>query len=285
MTSALQRLPKNTVKITITIPWSEVKTTYEKVLNLVIGETEIPGFRKGKAPKKLVEEKIDKTKVYEEVARQLVPKSYSEALIQHNITPIVSPRVSVTSAQEEKDWQFEIITCTQPTVKLKNYKEEISKLRSAKKIWVPGKDMKKQAEEEKKGVELSEILTVLLNNSEVEIPNILIEDQVNKKLTDLIDQVRSLGMNVEQYLLSKGLTSDQIRNQYSKESEETLKLEFILEKIADAEKITVSDSEIEEAINKVKDEKQKQNLQSQKYYISMLLRRQKTLDSLSRPIV
>lgn len=285
MTSALQRLPKHTVKLTITIPWSEVKDTYQKVLDQVVAGAEVPGFRKGKAPKKIVEEKIDKSHIYEEVIKQLVPDIYANALKEHNLKPIVSPRISVIAASEGKDWQFEALTCEQPEVKLKNYKQEIAKLKGAKKIWVPGSAPAKQDNNEKKGVQLSETLRVLLNETEVEIPDLLIEEQANKKLSDLIDQVRQLGMTIEQYLMSKGLTSQQLRAQYAKEAEETLKLEFILEKIADEEKITVSNSEIDEALAAIKDEKQKQALQSQKYYISMILRRQKTLDSLTKPIV
>ncbi len=285
MTSAVQKLPKHTFKLTITLPWNEVMVTYDKVVNHVVSETELPGFRKGKAPRKMVEEKIDKSKIYEEVIKQIVPKAYADSLKQHDITPIVSPRVTIIQAQENKDWQFEALTCQQPTVKLKNYKTEITKLKGGKKIWVPGSPTAKHGEEEKKGVELSEILRVLLTESEIEIPDLLIEDQVNRKLSDLIDQVKQLGMTVEQYLLSKGLTSDKLHSQYRKETEETLKLEFILEKVADNEKIVVTDDEIEQTINKTTDPKQKEALQNQRYYISMLLRRQKTLDTLSKPIV
>lgn len=285
MTSALEKLPKHTIKLTITIPWAEVKDTYEKILNKVVAETELSGFRKGKAPRKLVEEKLDKTKVYEEVIKEIVPKAYAESLKEHNITPIVSPRISIREAQENKDWQFEALTCEKPQVKLKNYREEIAKLKGVKKIWVPGRDPKEQSKEEKKGVELSQLLAVLLRETQVEIPDLLIEDHINRKLSDLIDQVKQLGMTVEQYLLSKGLTSEQLRTQYRKEAQDSLKLEFILEKVADEEKIVVTEGEIEEAINKVEDEKQKESLRNQKYYLGMILRRQKTLDSLSKPIV
>lgn len=285
MTSAIQRLPKHTVKLTITLPWDDVRETYEKVLEHVVSEIELPGFRKGKAPRKMVEDKVDKAHVYEDVLKQIVPKAYADALKQHEVKPIVSPRVTIIKAEADKDWQFEALTCEQPQVKLKNYKEEIAKLKGAKKIWVPGSAKQNPNEDEKKGVELSEVLRILLNSSEIEIPAMIIEDQVNKKLSDLIDQVKQLGMTVEQYLMSKGLTSDQLRAQYTKEAEETLKLEFILEKVADEEKIVVTVAEIEAAINKSSDPKQKQEMQSQKYYISMILRRQKTLDTLTRPIV
>lgn len=285
ITSALEKLPKHTLKLTITLPWSEVKDTYERVMEDVVKNADVSGFRKGKAPRKLVEEKIDKTKVYQEVIQQIVPKAYADSVKEHSLRPIVSPRVNVLKAKEGEDWQFEATTAEQPEVKLGEYKAEVAKLKGAKKIWVPGKDMKEEDEKAKKGVELSEILKLLLKNATIEIPPSLIEDQVNKKLSDLVDQIKGLGMNVEQYLMSKGITSEQLRAQYAREAEETLKLEFILEKIADDEKITINDKEIDEAIAAIKDEKERANLTNQRYYISMLLRRQKTLDSLSKPIV
>ncbi|MBI2029391.1 hypothetical protein HYT02_03180 [Candidatus Gottesmanbacteria bacterium] len=285
MTSAVERLPKSTIKITITLPWNEVKNTYEHVMEEVIATAEVSGFRKGKAPRKLVEDKIDKTKVYQEVIQHIVPKTYADSVKQHDLKPIVSPRITITKAKENEDWQFEALTCEQPPVVLGKYKEEIAKLKATKKIWVPGKDIKKQEEEEKKGVELSQVLRVLLNSAQVEIPDMLVENQANKKLSELVDQVRTLGMTVEQYLMSKGITSEQLRAQYAREAEETLKLEFILESIADLEKVVISDKEIDEAINAVKDEKERANLGAQRYYISMILRRQKTLDSLTKPIV
>lgn len=285
MTSALTKLPKNTVKLIITLSWAEVKDVYEKSLAKIVKEAELPGFRKGKAPKKLVEEKIDKTKIYEEVLKTLIPKAYSDALKEHNLSPIISPRVNVLKVDEGSDWQFEVLTCLEPTVKLNDYKKEIAKLKASKKIWVPGKDLKKQSEEEKKGVELSEAFRVLLDQAEVEISDLLVEDQVNKKLADLIDQTKHLGLTVEQYLLSKGLTSEMLREQYKKEALETLKLEFILEKIADEEKITVSSEEVEAFFKKISDQKQKEMLEKQRYYVSMLIRRQKTIDFLIKPIV
>ena len=63
-TSTVKQLPKSTAELEINIPWSEIKTTYQEVLGQVTRESEIPGFRKAKAPKEMVEEKIDKGKIY-----------------------------------------------------------------------------------------------------------------------------------------------------------------------------------------------------------------------------
>jgi FKBP-type peptidyl-prolyl cis-trans isomerase (trigger factor) len=285
MTTAVEKLPKSTIKITVTLAWSEIKDTYDKIIADLIKDSELPGFRKGKAPKKLIEEKMDKTKVYEEVIKQVVPKAYADAVKENNLNPIISPRINILQASENKDWQFTALTCTQPSVNLRNYKDEVNKLKHTPKIWIPGKDNKKEEKDDKKGIELSQILQLLLKEVDIEVPELLIEDQVNRKLSDLVDQVKQAGLTVEKYLLSKGITIDQLKNQYWKESEETIKLEFILEAISDKENIQVSDDEINAAITKIEDKNQQEALKNQKYYIATLLRRQKTLDSLIKPIV
>ncbi len=284
MTVAVNSLANGTIELTITVPWSDIKTIYERVVEEFVQGTELPGFRKGKAPRNLVEEKLDKTKVYEEVLKQVVPKAYAEAIKQENLNPIVSPRVEIIAAEENKDWQFKALLCEKPEVKLGDYQEEISKLKKEKqtKIWVPGKEEKK---EEPKDLTLDEIIGALLQSSEVNIPSLLVEDEVNRMLSRLIDQTQKLGLTVEQYLLSQGKTNDSLRAEYGVQASRNLALEFILEAIADKEKIEVGDEELEKIIKEAKEPKEQEALRAQKYYLATILRRQKTLDRLAKPIV
>ena len=64
ISSTIKNLPKQTVEIEIHIPWTEVEESYNKIFEQVSKEIEVEGFRKGKAPKKIVTEKIDKAKLY-----------------------------------------------------------------------------------------------------------------------------------------------------------------------------------------------------------------------------
>ncbi len=77
MTTSLNRLPNGTIELTITLSWPEIEKTYHQVVQDFVSKAEIPGFRKGKAPQEMVEEKLDKTKVYEEVLKDAVPKAYT----------------------------------------------------------------------------------------------------------------------------------------------------------------------------------------------------------------
>lgn len=285
MTVAVNRLANGTIELTITIPWSDIQTTYNKVVEEFVREAEISGFRKGKAPRELVEKQLDKTKIYEEVLKQVVPGAYADAIKQESISPIVSPRIEVIAAKEGSDWQFKAQTCEKPEVKLGDYHEAIKKIKptSQPKIWVPGKTNK----EETKPAELTlnEILKSLLGSCQVQIPTLLVEDEVNRMLSRLVDQTQKLGLTVEQYLVSQGKTTESLRAEYQDQAAKTLALEFILEAIADQEKIEVGDEELEKIIKETKDSKEQEALRSQKYYLATILRRQKTLDKLTKPIV
>lgn len=284
MTVAVNKLANGTIELTITLPWEETKTTYEKVIEQFVKETELPGFRKGKAPKKLVEEKLDKTKIYEEVLKQIVPRAYADAIKQENLNPIISPRIEVINFKANDICQFKALTCEKPDVKLGDYKAAVNKAKSAKlsKIWIPGE---KKDEEKPKEPALSEILKVLLETNQVSVPTLLVDDEANRMLSRLIDQTQKLGLTIEQYLVAQNKTTESLRAEYGQQARENLALEFILEAIADKEKIDISDEEIEKVIKSAKDAKEQEALRAQKYYLAAILRRQKTLDKLVKPIV
>lgn len=280
MISALNRLPNGNIELTINIPWEKVKIAYDKALDDLVKKTEIKGFRKGKAPKKLVEEKADKSKLYEEVLQTLIPQFYWQAVKEQELKPVVAPQFKVISASEGKDWQIQAIICEAPEVKLGDYKGEIRKALAVEKIWVPGKDKKqtKPNEEEK----LGKIFKTLLDTIKVQIPEILIEDEVNRMLSRLIDQTARLGLTVEEYLHSQQKTSEQLKKEYRQQAEELLKLEFILSSIADDQKIQISNEEVEKMIRTVPEKEAREALQTpeQKLYIRHLLRKRRVIDNL-----
>jgi trigger factor len=80
MKSTMQRLPDGSIELLITIPWAEVEAQYEKTVEHMVEHAEVDGFRKGKAPRNVVEAKLDKTKVYEEALKDIIPNSYGKAV-------------------------------------------------------------------------------------------------------------------------------------------------------------------------------------------------------------
>lgn len=251
---------------------------YQTVLTETASSVEIAGFRKGKAPKQIVEDSVDKTKVYEETIKRLIPKAYSDAITEAKLQPIMMPEVELKEAQEGKDWTVEAKTCERPKIELLDYKKAIAdlKARTAPTIVVPGKE----DDAKKKGPTVDEVLDAILVSVKATIPAILVEHEVTHQLSQLVDQTKKLGLTVDQYLSSTGKTVDSLREDYKKQAERNLTLEFALEAIADAEQVKVADEEIQSIITNAKSDEEKKALESQKYYLASLIRRQKTVDLL-----
>ncbi len=283
MTSALNKLPDGTIELTINIPWKRVSQAYQKKLEELTKAITVKGFRKGKAPLNLVEKQLDKTAAYQEILKEVIPDLYVEAVKEHKIKPIANPQVSVLSLQEKKDWQIKAVTCELPEIKLGNYREAVKKSLASDKIWVPGKD-KEQKKQEGESKKLEQIFKALLEEIKFFLPEILVQDEVNKMLSRLLDQTKQLGLTVEQYLASTGKTAEQIKGEYQKQAEQTIKLELILSKIADEEKIKVSEAQVEKMIQAIPEKESQESFknQAQKAYIRQLLRKRQVIDNLAK---
>lgn len=283
MTTALERLQNGTITLTMTIPWPRVAESKEAVVAALVSEIELPGFRKGKAPREVTEKKLASGKVYEELVQKLLPTAYSDAVKEHNLHPIVLPKIEIVEAKEGNDWVVRAHTAEKPDITLGDYKKAIreAKLARHNKIWTPGQNLKQDEQNEKHTMALGELLDGLLSVITCQIPDILIENEVNRRLSDLIDQTKKLGLTVDQYLASTNRTAERIRKEYGESARRTLTLEFAIEVIADKESIFVSDDDIETAIKAVKSEEERATLTKERYYLASILRRQKTLDFLA----
>ena len=272
MISAIQRQEDQTITLTVTIPWTDVKTTREAVVNDYSKHTQVPGFRKGKAPKKLVEDKIDEEKVKEEVLKKLLPQFYLQAINEHKVNPVIAPRVHVEKLEEEKDWQFIAVTCETPEIKLGEYKDNVKKITAKSKIVIPGKEQPE--------VSFDDIAKELLASVDIKVPGIITEQEVERLLSQTLDEVKRLGLTLDQYLGSTGRTAEDLRKEYEQKAQNDIKLEFVLQKIAQEENITVEDKEVDEAIQQAKNETERQNLKANRHLLASILKQQKTLDFL-----
>lgn len=273
-TAALERQENGAIKLTISIPWEDITKEREHAIEHAVKNAELSGFRKGKAPRKLVEEKLDPAKIQEEVLRTLLPQAYVKAVEEHKLNPIMNPKIHVEKLEEEKPWVFSAVTAEKPEIKLGGYKDAVKSITAKSKIIIPGK------EGEKKETSLDEIVKAVLDSMTGNIPPILIEQEVDRLLSQLLDDIKKLGMTLDQYLASTSRTAESLRDEYAMRAINDVKLEFALSQIAEDEKITVEDKEIEEAILKAKDEKERKNLEQNRYLLASIIRQQKTLDFL-----
>ena len=283
MITTLQRLPGNTIEIILTLPWDKIKISYDKIVEKSLAEIELSGFRKGKAPRELALKQIDKNKVFEKVVQELLPEAYAESISQNELKPIINPHIHLLDAEEGKDWKVKAVTCEKPAIEVGDYKGAVNRAKATKanKIWLPT-DPKKPEEKKDQELTVGETLDAIYLAVKVDISPILVEQEVNRSLSNLISETQKLGLTIEQYLQAQGKTSEQLRKEHQIQAQKTLTLEFALEEIAEKEKVVVSDKEIEAVLQNAKSEDEKKALTQNRYFITSLLRRQKTLSVLAQ---
>ena len=274
-THSIKKLPKSTLEISISIPWKDIQIEYTKAFAVIQKDTSIEGFRKGKAPKEVAEKHIKREDVYNNLLQTYVPSIYSEIVKKENLKPIISPKLDLKSAAENKDWDLVIHVAQVPTVTLGKYKEAV---KAAKKevaqVTQEDKDKQKQAE-------FQASLAATLTAAKVEVSDLIVEDELSARLARIVDDVQKIGLTMEKYLESKKMTKEDFNNQIREEITETYKMEFVLQKIADEEKIQVEKEELEKMLAAVTNPKEKEAAMKNMYYYASLLRKQKTLDYLS----
>lgn len=227
--------PNNPIVFTVTIPWPQVQAAYQSRLQEIANTVTLDGFRPGKAPLPMVEEKAGKKRVFSDVIQKVLPPSYQEEIKSRNLTPMISPRVKALALDEDKDWQFEIAVVTKPDVGLGNLEEKLTQTLAPGKIVTPGKP--EQSKEEKMRLSFDTVLASV----NVDLPNLLVEEEVNFRLSQLVDQLQTIGLTVEQYLSSKQLTAETLHQSYEKTAREALKLNLVLDKIAIDQKFNEKD--------------------------------------------
>lgn len=275
MKDEIEKQEDGTISIKITIPAKDVEKKRQEVIDELAKRVSLPGFRKGSVPPKIAREKLNKEAINEELLKKILPDAYIEAVKKHNFTPIVNPKIHIQPFEEGTDLAFVAQTCQEPEVDLQNYKDEIQKITAKSKIIIPGKEQEQK-------VDLAQIIEVLIKSTKVTLSKLLIENETSRLLSQLLDEIKTLGLSLEQYLSSKGINAEDLKHEYQEKAEKDLKLEFLLRKIADEEKVQVEQKDIDEALNQVKDEKQKAQMKQNAYLLSAIIRQQKTLDFLSK---
>lgn len=283
-THTIKKQPKSTIEILVKLPWTEVQAAYKTSFDILHAQFEMGGFRKGKVPKELAEKNIDKDKVYSHLIREIMPKIYEDIVKKENLRPILSPKIDLVKAKENEDWELKIMVAEKPVVKLNDYKKQVQEAKKGLKvddIWVPGKEEKKDPKEnenQKKEKVLNVSLEAVLKASECELPPLLIEEELERRLAQMVDDVQKIGLTMEKYLQTRNLTLETVKERLTKEITDMYKLEFILQAIADEEKLEVKQADLEALFSNIKEEKDRKSAEANAYFYASVLRKQKALD-------
>ena len=122
MSLQVEKMEKNMAKLTIEVAAEDLEKAMQNAYQKAKGRISIPGFRKGKAPRKMIEQMYGKGVFLEDAVNALIPEHYSKALTECELEIVSQPTIDITQAEPGKALIFTAEVATKPEVTLGDYK-------------------------------------------------------------------------------------------------------------------------------------------------------------------
>lgn len=122
MTATWEKKEGNQGLLTVTVPKEEVDKGLDKAFKKVVKQINVPGFRKGKMPRPLFEQRFGVESLYQDALDFILPEAYGNAVEEAEINPVDRPEIDVTQMEKGKELIFEATVTVEPEVELGEYK-------------------------------------------------------------------------------------------------------------------------------------------------------------------
>src|SRR5437868_13505252 len=116
MQSSVEPLEGNKVKVSVELDEGELEKAIDAAFRKIAREMRIPGFRPGKAPRRILEARLGADVAREEAIRDALPDYYIKALEQQDVDAIAAPEIEITSGQDSGPIPFEAVVQVRPEV-------------------------------------------------------------------------------------------------------------------------------------------------------------------------
>lgn len=224
----------NTAHIEAILTENEVLAEKEHAVDELISTVTVKGFRQGKAPKSIAAEHIDPDKLSNHILSHVLNNVVRGVIKENKFRLLGRPVLEKIDSKDKNGWVIKLSMPLYPEVDVTGYK----KLFPQKSTKSTGKD--KDTEEMK----IEKIYKTLLDGIKVVVPESVVEEETNYSMEKLESQAKTLNLTLEKYLSAVKKTLEQVREDYSKRAEESIKLDLILLEIAKAEKIDTTPEEV-----------------------------------------
>lgn len=121
MKSTVETLSPTRVRLAVEVPFEELKPNLDQAYRSIANQVSIPGFRKGKVPPRLIDQRIGRAAVLEETLNNAIPTHYSSAVREHDIKVIGRPEVEVTELQDGEKVSFTAEVDVRPELTLPDF--------------------------------------------------------------------------------------------------------------------------------------------------------------------
>ena len=365
MSLQVEKLENNMAKLTIEVPANDLEKALQSAYMKQKNKIAMPGFRKGKVPRQMIEKMYGPEIFYDDAANALIPKAYSEAYDECDLEIVSRPEINIVQIEKGKSFIFTADVATKPEVKLGEYKGlEVDKVstrvtqkevdakiqeeaeKNAREVvvtdrpvadgdenypltigsgsFIPGfeeqlvgAEAEKEVEvkvtfpedyhaEELKGKEavfkctvheikakelpelddefasevsefdtLDELKTdikakikeqkvndgkraqedaavdAIIESAKMDLPEAMVDTQARQMLDEFAQRMQQQGLTLDQYMQFTGMTADKMMDELRPQAEKRIKTRLVLEAIAKAENIEITDEKLDEEIAKM----------------------------------
>jgi trigger factor len=119
--SAVEALGPTRAKLTVEVPFEELKPSLDKAYQTIASQINVPGFRRGKVPPMVIDRQVGRGAVLEQAINEVVPQKYVEALQNHDLQPLAQPDIEVTRMDDNETLEFTAEVDVRPEITVPEY--------------------------------------------------------------------------------------------------------------------------------------------------------------------
>lgn len=121
MKSAVETLSPTRAKLTVEVPFEELKPSLDKAYKTIAQQINVPGFRRGKVPPMVIDRQVGRGAVLDQALNDVVPQKYIEALQANSLQPLAQPEIEVTKFEDNETLEFTAEVDIRPEFELPAY--------------------------------------------------------------------------------------------------------------------------------------------------------------------
>ena len=121
MKSAVETLSPTRAKLTVEVPFEELKPSLDAAYKKIAQQINVPGFRRGKVPPMVIDRQVGRGAVLDEAINEALPKLYVEALQANELEPLAQPEIDITKFEDNETLEFTAEVDVRPEIELPDY--------------------------------------------------------------------------------------------------------------------------------------------------------------------
>ncbi|RAV34641.1 trigger factor [Corynebacterium heidelbergense] len=123
MKSSVEKLSATRTKLTVEVPFEELKPEFDKAYASLAQQVNMPGFRKGKVPARILEARLGRGVVLDQVINEMLPSRYSQAVDEHELKVLGQPEIDIAELEDGKHVTFTAEVDVRPEIDVPNFSD------------------------------------------------------------------------------------------------------------------------------------------------------------------